>query len=120
MAQRLINMLKQITAAWLLLFIAAYYVDLHFFTHAHIIKGVTIVHSHVHDKHHHETNEGGHTTSEITLIATLSGQLLTIGDQSSVELKRIDKVLQTLGVERKNKVRSVHLCCSTLRAPPAC
>ncbi|MDR0573943.1 MAG: hypothetical protein LBG96_07955 [Tannerella sp.] len=61
---------KQITGCLLLLIFAAYYVNVMFFAHSHIIKGVTIVHSHFHNEAHTQT--GTHSTSEITLISALS------------------------------------------------
>ncbi len=61
---------KHIAGSILLLIFMAYYVNITFFTHSHIINGVTIVHSHFHDKTHTQT--GGHNGSELTLISKLS------------------------------------------------
>jgi hypothetical protein len=40
------------------------------FYHSHIINGVTIVHSHIHNKAHAQTD--AHSSSELTLISVLS------------------------------------------------
>ncbi|MDR0750363.1 MAG: hypothetical protein LBF62_12465 [Tannerellaceae bacterium] len=49
---------------------AFYYANICFFYHSHIINGVTIVHSHVHDDAHAQT--GTHSVTELALISALS------------------------------------------------
>ncbi|MDF9830007.1 hypothetical protein [Parabacteroides sp. PF5-6] len=61
---------KQIVGSILLLIFTAYYVNINFFQHSHIINGVTIVHSHIHNNTHTQT--GTHNSSELTLISLLS------------------------------------------------
>jgi hypothetical protein len=56
-----------------LLFIS-YLAGITFFTHSHVVNGVTIVHSHPFDK----STEHSHTTTEFQLIHLLS-QVLTAG-----------------------------------------
>lgn len=103
----------------MLLLFVVYYVDIHFFTHTHIINGVTIVHSHIHDRHHHDTDAGGHTISEITLISTLAHQFLTTGELYHAELEAAAIIFYTLTFAQDVLVDSVHLFCPSLRAPPA-
>lgn len=103
----------------MLLLFVGYYADVHFFAHAHIINGVTIVHSHVHNQHHHDTNEGGHTTSELTLIANMASQLLTTAEVAPEAPAAFDILILTLGIEQDAKTVSEHLSCCSLRAPPA-
>ena len=64
--------IRQIISTFLLVLFVTYYVDISFFEHTHIINGVTIVHSHFHNSAHEKTPTGGHTTTEITLIAISS------------------------------------------------
>lgn len=102
----------------MLLLFLSYYVDVNFFVHSHIINGVTVVHSHIHNQHHHDTGEGGHTTHEITLINNLTGQLLTTGEVLGTELETADILLQTLGIEREVPIAQAYLEGLTLRGPP--
>lgn len=68
--------IKQRIAGVLLLLFSIYYANVCFFTHSHIVGGVTIVHSHFHGSHHHSTDDSSqHSGSQLTLIAALS-QLL--------------------------------------------
>lgn len=103
----------------MLLLFVGYYADVNFFSHAHIINGVTIVHSHVHNQHHHDTAGGGHTTSEITLIAQMASQFLTTGE--TVEpLSHPAGTLSPTGARVEDaKAVSLHLTCPSLRAPPS-
>lgn len=102
----------------MLLLFVGYYVDVNFFCHSHIVNGVTIIHSHIHNKHHHDTNEGGHTTTELTLIANLATQFVTTGETSLAELIVFDTNVLTLGCEQDSPMTSIHLSCPSLRAPP--
>jgi hypothetical protein len=61
---------KQTVALILIMIFAFYYANICSFYHSHIINGVTIVHSHFHNKAHAQT--GTHSDSELTLISTLS------------------------------------------------
>jgi hypothetical protein len=61
---------KQIIALILIAVFAFYYANICSFYHSHIINGVTIVHSHIHNKAHTQT--GTHSSSELTLISVLS------------------------------------------------
>lgn len=119
MINRQKHIVRQSVATSLLLLFAAFYVNVNFFMHKHIINGVTIVHSHFHNKHHHDTDAGGHTVSEITLMATISSQFLTTGENTDTKLPVWDKLLLTLGSVQETEVESIHLSCPSLRAPPA-
>lgn len=96
-----------------------YYVDVNFFCHPHVINGSTIVHSHLHGRHHGDTPDGHHSTSEITLIAQLTNQFLTTGDTPDTE-QIVDegKPLIYNVVPTKNAV-ALHLVVISLRAPPS-
>lgn len=111
--------LRQGAASLMLLLFVGYYVNVNFFCHTHIINGVTLVHSHFHDKHHGDTDEGGHTATELTLIANMAAQFLTTGEMPQTELSVYENLIQTLGVEQAPQVSSIHLSCPSLRAPPA-
>ncbi len=63
------NQCKRTVAVVLLTIFTAYYVNVTFFYHCHTINGVTIVHSHVHNKNHLTTQT---SESEVTLISALS------------------------------------------------
>lgn len=103
----------------MLLLFVGYYADVNCFSHAHIINGVTIVHSHVHSEHHHDTQGGGHTATEITLIANLANQFLTTGETAENDLSTDNQLLQTIGIEQNAKATPHHLTNLSLRAPPA-
>lgn len=111
---------KQWVASLMLLLFVGYYIDVNFFCHSHIVGGVTIVHSHLHNEHHHDTGDGGHTTAELTLIANMAGQFLTTGETAISQIKFFDYLIQTIGAEQAPLVISIHLSCPSLRAPPAC
>jgi len=117
--QALRHRAKQVTASLMLLLFVGYYADVNCFSHAHIINGVTIVHSHLHNAHHHDTNAGGHTSAEITLIANLSSQLLTTGETPVAEPATYTILLQTVGTEQACPTQEIDLTCRSMRAPPA-
>lgn len=104
----------------MLLLFVGYYADVNCFCHSHIVNGVTIVHSHFHNQHHHDTEEGGHTATELTLIANMAAQFLTTGEMPQAELTVFDTLILTLGYEQDSQTTSIHLSCPSLRAPPAC
>ena len=76
---------RQLTTGFLLLLFVAFYVNVSFFTHAHIVDGVKVVHSHFHNKchsnscsHYYATESekpplsGGHSQEELLFIAKKS------------------------------------------------
>lgn len=107
---------KQIIARILILVFALYYANICFFYHSHIINGVTIVHSHFHNKEHAET--GTHSQSQLTLISVLSAfhslQAVSFTVVLAAFLTLLAVILQP--VERST-FRSL-LSCIPLRAPP--
>ena len=112
--------IRQIISTFLLVLFVTYYVDITFFEHTHIINGVTIVHSHFHNSAHEKTPTGGHTTTEITLIAINSlfqsfENFLTKFD-TSLFLVLCGIIL--VHVETKDIKSTSDL--SFLRAPPIC
>ena len=70
---------KQIISTVLLILFVLYYADITLFQHTHIINGVTIVHSHFHNRNHEKTPTGGHTATEVTFFAD-SSLFQTFGD----------------------------------------
>ena len=104
----------------LLLLFAAYYVQVNFFVHSHIVNGVTIVHSHMHRSSHHDTNTGGHDSTELTLIASLSSQFLLTGEMPDTDISADFQLLYTIGVAQDYVFVSQHTFCLVPRAPPAC
>ncbi|MBQ0035134.1 MAG: hypothetical protein KBS77_07550 [Bacteroidales bacterium] len=119
MQKQLKYIIRQSAAAVMLLLFVGYYADVNFFSHAHIINGVTLVHSHVHNEHHHDTQGGGHSTSEITLIAHMASQFLATGETAANDLSTDNLLLQTIGIEQNAKATPHHLTSLSLRAPPA-
>lgn len=119
MHKQLTHIFRQSAAAVMLLLFVGYYADVNFFSHAHIINGVTIVHSHVHSEHHHDTAGGGHTTSEITLIAQMASQFLTTGETTPEAPEILEHLILILGAKQDAEAVSLHLTCPSLRAPPA-
>lgn len=96
-----------------------YYVDVNFFCHPHVINGSTIVHSHFHGRHHGDTPDGHHSTSEIILIAQLTNQFLATGDTPATEQTVAEgKPLIYNEVPTQNAV-ALHLVVISLRAPPS-
>jgi len=67
--------MKKFFAASVLSLFLAYLAGTSCFLHTHIVNGVTIVHSHFYNSPSEDTGERNshqHSTSELTLIATLS------------------------------------------------
>ena len=104
----------------LLLLFTAYYVQVNFFVHSHIVNGVTIVHSHMHRSSHHDTDTGGHDTTELTLIASLSSQFLLTGETPDTDMSADTQLLYTIGIAQDYVLVSQHTFCLVPRAPPAC
>lgn len=68
------DILRRAKAATLLLLFSVYYAGATLCTHTHVVEGVTIVHSHIYGQNHIDGStgeDGGHTPTEITLIAAL-------------------------------------------------
>ena len=61
---------KQILAGALVFLFALYYANSHFFYHTYTKDGVTVTHSHIHDKAH--AQNGSHSQGELSLISFLS------------------------------------------------
>ena len=105
-----------------LLFIALFvscYVGTTFFSHAHIINGATIIHSHVHANSHHDTNNGGHTEHCITLISNSSHFESVDFLNNAVLLSFQFPILRTVIVEITHRVASIYHENISLRAPPS-
>lgn len=96
-----------------------YYVDVNFFCHPHVINGSTIVHSHLHGRHHGDTPDGRHTTSEIILIAQLTNQFLATGDTPATEQTVAEGKPLIYSVAPTQSAVALHLTVTSLRAPPS-
>lgn len=116
--KRLQHIMKQSAATVMLLLFAAYYVQVNFFVHSHIVNGVTVVHSHVHRSAHHDTANGGHTIAELTLIAQLHSQLLTVGAATQDAPEIFLQILLTIGTEQQTVLLTNPLLSADWRAPP--
>ena len=112
--------IARIAAMGLLLLFATYYVQVNFFVHSHIVNGVTIVHSHMHRSSHHDTDTGGHDSTELTLIATLNSQFLLTGEMPDTDLSADYQLLNTIGIQQNCVFVTQHTFCLVPRAPPAC
>ena len=104
----------------LLLLFATYYVQVNFFVHSHIVNGVTVVHSHMHRSTHHDTDTGGHSETELTIIASLNSQFLLTGETPDTDLSADYQLLNTIGIQQNCVFVSQHTFCLVPRAPPAC
>ena len=104
----------------LLLLFSTYYVQVNFFVHSHIVNGVTIVHSHLHRSTHHDTDTGGHSETELTIIASLNSQFLLTGEMPDTDLSADYQLLNTIGIPQNCVFVSQHTFCLVPRAPPAC
>ena len=106
----------------LLVLFVSYYANITFFSHAHIINGVTIVHSHFHtgfDNSQHPQHQ--HSTADIQLIAVISQlNIESLPFQISVE----DPLPQHVDKELVPLVANPYLVDFEgeyqLRAPPYC
>ncbi len=107
---------KQIVGGILLLIFMAYYVNISFFTHSHIINGVTIVHSHFHDKAHAQS--GKHTDSEVTLISMLSALETCAVATFFAGLAVFFPFATVTPVLRGVQFTTNRIVCVSLRAPP--
>ena len=112
--------IARIAAMVLLLLFSTYYVQVNFFVHSHIVNGVTVVHSHMHRSTHHDTDTGGHSTKELTIIASLNSQFLLTGEMPDTDLSADYQLLNTIGIQQNCVFVSQHTFCLVLRAPPAC
>jgi hypothetical protein len=111
---------KKLTGYFLLIIFSGYFASVTFFTHTHIVDGVTIVHSHPFRSHsgnvpvHHQHSENG-----FVLIHFLS-HFMTITSLSVYGVAIIRKALRNLSViADENIVRDFsYYCTYLLRAPP--
>jgi hypothetical protein len=101
----------------LLLVFVAYYANVTFFTHSHVVNGTTIVHSHFHNTSHTET--GNHSTSELTLIAALSLFQTTAAAVGYVAIVLMVLLAAIVPHVRPQKIYCRYSALLPLRAPPA-
>ncbi len=75
---------RGVIASILLAIVSLYYVNSTMFSHIHVIEGATIVHSHFHGDDHTQSEDGGHTASELTLIQHLNNITTLISEDISL------------------------------------
>ena len=83
------HIIARTAAMVLLLLFATYYVQVNFFVHSHIVNGVTVVHSHMHRSTHHDTDTGGHSETELTIISSIFPE--NSGEQTQEYLSAIQQ-----------------------------
>lgn len=110
--------LRNVLAVGFLLVFATYYTNVSLFTHTHIINGVTIVHSHLHSPSHHSSQDGGHTTNQVTLIAHLTSQLLSCVCSVNNLLIVQQPFIGKIGACQEDKKSNLQTNYFSLRAPP--
>ena len=91
------------------------YANDNFFFHAHIIDGVTVVHSHIHADLHHNSKSGGHTQNSIFImhyVEYLSSYCNYFSVPTQFQIYK-NKIIETTAY-----VTSTHLLNLSLRAPP--
>lgn len=111
---------RQGMAGLLLILFSFYYANVCLFTHAHIIHGTTIVHSHIHLAHHHDTPSGQHTASTLELIASLNDfNALDVFCSSFDFSQRIVQCAEQ-AFDYTADVYYIVVTVGQLRAPPVC
>jgi hypothetical protein len=108
---------KQIIARMLIVIFTCYYANICFFYHSHIINGATIVHSHLYNQPHTQTN--AHGESEITLISALSvfQSLQVAVCFTGLGIFLLFQTLILLFAEKR--IVTTTVACISLRAPPS-
>jgi len=110
---------KSLSVLLLILFLG-YYSSITFFTHSHIINGVTIVHSHPFN-----TDKGGdsssspHSGKELQIIQLLS-DFFTIAVSLSFAVILFRSLLYKIPIKSNEDghIKSCGYCTYSLRAPP--
>ena len=109
--------IKKIAALFFVVLFMSYYANVTLFSHIHHMRGVTIIHSHIHAESHHNTQSGDHTECNFTLIAQLS-QFEYI-DPPFVDTSHTTSLLNELYVvETTHGKTSIYLENTLLRGPP--
>ncbi|MCQ2312986.1 MAG: hypothetical protein MJZ84_06015 [Paludibacteraceae bacterium] len=109
---------KRGLAAGLLLLFAVYYVDVNCFVHAHVVNGVTIIHSHIHRNSHHASNDGGHTAWQVNLIASIHSNFLFTESAQATDCNFSECHIETIGSEQDCLAEQIHGIHFVWRAPP--
>ncbi len=112
------NIARQWMARLMLVLFVAYYANITFFPHTHIINGQKIVHSHVLWAGHTTTADGGHSTSTITLIKQLSNYVSLAAVIYAINLTPFP-LPENLPLPPQNwQASSGHISALLPRAPP--
>jgi len=108
---------KKFISWFCIVIFTSYYIGTSFFFHTHIINGVTIVHSHIHNNSHCQTQSGGHTEHSITLISHLANFDYNdyLQTETNLDLYLLNEIIIA---ENTHWIPSVHLQHISLRAPP--
>ena len=109
---------KRVVSFFFVALFISYYVSSTLFSHAHIISGATIFHSHFHTNSHHDTKSGGHTENCITLIAQTSHfEYIDFLPYFIPQLSQFP-LYENKYPESTHWITSIHLKNLSLRAPP--
>lgn len=108
---------RGLTVGLLLLF-ATYYIDVNCFVHSHVVNGVTIVHSHIHRNSHHASDDGGHTTWQVNLIANIHHNFVFIESEEATDCNFSEYLIETIGCEQDCLAEQIHGVHFVWRAPP--
>ena len=101
----------------LLVLMVFYFGYIGIFQHSHVINGVTVIHSHVHSQTHQNTESGGHSCSEITLISQLSN-FQTADTLPVFQTQSVDVPIEIFPVETSIAFQSHALKHLFFRGPP--
>ncbi len=105
-------------AAGLLILFAAYYIDVNCFVHAHVVNGVTIIHSHIHRSSHHTSDDGGHTAWQVNLIASVHNNFVFTESAETTDCSFLEYLIDTIGCEQDCLAEQIHGVHFVWRAPP--
>lgn len=108
---------RSVSVVFLLLLIM-YYANVSLFCHTHIVNGVTLVHSHFHNKQHHDSDDGGHTVTVITFIAALTESFILTGAGILVLLAILRRAEEILRSGSTIYISKLYYRYFSLRAPP--
>ncbi len=114
----LISRYKSVLVGIFLLILSAYYVNSTMFYHSHTVAGQNVYHSHFFGSSHTTSDDGGHTSESLDLIAALSDISLQQQDfNSHIELP--ERTLESVALVRPTAQSTFFLeRCGGLRAPP--
>lgn len=112
------NILRRCVSVGFLLLLIMYYANISLFCHTHIVNGVTLVHSHFHNRQHHNSDDGGHTVTVITFIVALTESFILTGAGILVLLAILRRAEKILRSGLTIYITKLYYHYFSLRAPP--